>query len=198
MPKFASSYYMATCIWPNEILILFEYWKIVQIALTLCVFCFSWKFAQSEISINTSFTLCYSFILSKIVPQIVMGLSPGLAWDLPRPVHFSRDWARNSKKGPSSTQARDRFLEKGLENWDFYVVKNTGSSRLEIELLWRAWARAWLEIDIQGSGLARDRFFRARPITNLHLQLNLFLSLWFFLEDFEFLILFCDVQVSWN
>ena len=50
-------------------------------------------------------------------------------------VHFSRDWARNFEKGPSSTQARDRFLEKGLENSDFYVVKNTGSSRLGIELL---------------------------------------------------------------
>ena len=82
-----------------------------------------------------------------------------------RPVLFSRDRARNSKKGPSLTQARDRFLEKGLENWDFYVVKNTGSSRLGIELLWRAWARARLEIDFQGSGSARDRFFRARPIT---------------------------------
>ena len=43
----------------------------VQIALTLCVFCFSWKFAQSEISINTSFTLCYSFILSKVAAQSV-------------------------------------------------------------------------------------------------------------------------------
>ena len=41
----------------------------IQIALTLCVFSFSWKFAQSEISINTSFTLCYSCILSKVVAQ---------------------------------------------------------------------------------------------------------------------------------
>ena len=95
-----------------------------------------------------------------------MGPSPGPARARPGPVLFSRDRARNSKKGPSSTQARDRFLEKGLENWDFYVVKNTGSSRLGIELLWRAWARARLEIDIQGSGSARDRFFRARPITS--------------------------------
>ena len=94
-----------------------------------------------------------------------MGPSPGPARARPGPVHFSRDRARNFEKGPSSTQARDRFLEKGLENWDFYVVKNTGSSRLGIELLWRAWARARLEIDIQGSGSARDRFFRARPIT---------------------------------
>ena len=45
--------------------------KYVQIALTLCVFCFSWKFAQSEISISTSFTLCYSFILSKAAAQSV-------------------------------------------------------------------------------------------------------------------------------
>ena len=66
---------------------------------------------------------------------IVMGPSPGPARARPGPVLFSRDRARNSKKGPSSTQARDRFLEKGLENWDFYVVKNTGSSRLGIELL---------------------------------------------------------------
>ena len=46
-------------------------WFLVQIALTLCVFCFSWKFAQSEISINTSFTLCYSYILSKVAAQSV-------------------------------------------------------------------------------------------------------------------------------
>ena len=66
---------------------------------------------------------------------IVMGPSPGPARARPGPVHFSRDRARNFEKGPSSTQARDRFFEKGLENWDFYVVKNTGSSRLGIELL---------------------------------------------------------------
>ena len=54
---------------------------------------------------------------------IVMGPSPGPARAWPGPVHFSRDRARNFEKGPSSTQARDRFLEKGLENWDFYVVK---------------------------------------------------------------------------
>ena len=94
-----------------------------------------------------------------------MGTSPGPAWAQPGPIHFSRDGARNFEKGPSSTQARDRFLEKGLENSDFYVVENTGSSRLGIELLWRAWARARLEINIQGSGSARDRFFKARPIT---------------------------------
>ena len=52
-----------------------------------------------------------------------MGPSQGLAQARPGPVHFSRDWARNFEKGLSSTQARDRFLEKGLENWDFYVVK---------------------------------------------------------------------------
>ena len=52
-----------------------------------------------------------------------MGPSPGPARARPGPVHFSRDWAQNFEKGPSSTQARDRFLEKGLENWDFYVVK---------------------------------------------------------------------------
>ena len=52
-----------------------------------------------------------------------MGPSPGPARARPGPVHFSRDRARNFEKGPSSTQARDRFLEKGLENWDFYVVK---------------------------------------------------------------------------
>ena len=52
-----------------------------------------------------------------------MGPSPGPARARPGPVHFSRDRARIFEKGPSSTQARDRFLEKGLENWDFYVVK---------------------------------------------------------------------------
>ena len=52
-----------------------------------------------------------------------MGPSPGPARARPGPVHFSRDWARNFEKGLSSTQARDRFFEKGLENWDFYVVK---------------------------------------------------------------------------
>ena len=52
-----------------------------------------------------------------------MGPSPGPARARPGPVHFFRDRARNFEKGPSSTQARDRFLEKGLENWDFYVVK---------------------------------------------------------------------------
>ena len=36
---------------------------------------------------------------------------------------FFRDRARNFEKGPCSTQAWDRFFEKGLENWDFYVVK---------------------------------------------------------------------------
>ena len=66
---------------------------------------------------------------------LVMGPSPGPARAWPGPVHFSRDRARNFEKGPSSTQARDRFFEKGLENWDFYVVKNRGPSRLEIELL---------------------------------------------------------------
>ena len=56
------------------------------------------------------------------------------------PSHFSRDWAQNFEKGQSSTQAQDQFFEKGLENWDFYVVKNTGLSRLGIEFLLRAWA----------------------------------------------------------
>ena len=65
--------------------------------------------------------------------ELVMGPSPGLA--RPGPIPFSRDRARNFEKGPSSTQAGDRFFEKGLENWDFYVVKNRGPSRLEIELL---------------------------------------------------------------
>ena len=35
----------------------------------------------------------------------------------------------NSKaveKGPGLTQAQDQFFEKGLENLDFYVVKNKG------------------------------------------------------------------------
>ena len=27
------------------------------------------------------------------------------------------------------------IFEKGLENWDFYVIKNRGPSRFEIELL---------------------------------------------------------------
>ena len=52
-----------------------------------------------------------------------MGPSPGPARARPGPVHFSRDRAQNFEKGSSSTQARDRFFEKGLENWDFYVVK---------------------------------------------------------------------------
>ena len=95
-----------------------------------------------------------------------MGPSPGAAQARPGPVHFSRDLAWNFEKGPSSTQARDRFFEKGLEIWDFYVVKNRGPPRLEIKLLWRAWARAWLKMDFQGSGLAQDWFFRARRITN--------------------------------
>ena len=66
---------------------------------------------------------------------IVMGPSPGSARARPGPVYFFRDRARKFEKGPGSTQARDRFFEKGLEIWDFYVVKNGGSSRLEIELL---------------------------------------------------------------
>ena len=65
----------------------------------------------------------------------MMGPSPGPARARPGPVFFFRDRARNFEKGPGSTQARDRFFEKGLEIWDFYVVKNGGSSRLEIELL---------------------------------------------------------------
>ena len=64
-----------------------------------------------------------------------MGPSPGPAQARPGPVFFFRDRARNFEKGPGSTQARDRFFEKGLEIWDFYVVKNRGSSRLDIELL---------------------------------------------------------------
>ena len=96
--------------------------------------------------------------------RIVMGPSSGPARARPGPIHFSRDRAWNFKKDPSLTQARDWFFEKGLENWDFYVVKNTGLLRLGIELLWRAWAQ--LKMDIQGSGSAQDRFFRARPITN--------------------------------
>ena len=52
-----------------------------------------------------------------------------------RPVHFIRDWDRNLEKGPGLTQTQDQFFEKGLENLDFYVVKDTGSSRLGIELL---------------------------------------------------------------
>ena len=109
------------------------------------------------------FLLLFSILLSSSL--LVMGPSPGSARARPGPVCFFRDRARNFEKGPGSTQARDRFFEKGLEIWDFYVVKNGGSSRLEIELLWRAWARARLEIDFQGSGSARDRFFRAQPIT---------------------------------
>ena len=81
-----------------------------------------------------------------------MSPSPGPAWAQPGPIHFSRDGARNFEKGPSSTQARDRFFEKGLENWDFYVVKKearqgSGSNFCE---------GPRLEIDIQGSGLAQD------------------------------------------
>ena len=53
----------------------------------------------------------------------------------PRPIHFIRDRDRNFENGPGSTQAQDQFFEKGLENLDFYVVKNRGPSRLGIELL---------------------------------------------------------------
>ena len=83
------------------------------------------------------FEVPYFQVSSKSIsyPKLVMGPSPGQALAPPRPVPFSRDWARNFEKGPSSTQAWDRFFEKGLENWDFYVVKNRGPSRLEIELL---------------------------------------------------------------
>ena len=81
---------------------------------------------------RVEFSMCLS---DNELSEVMMGPSPGPAWARPGPVHFSRDWARNFEKGPGSTQARDRFLEKGLENWDFYVVKNTGSSRLGIELL---------------------------------------------------------------
>ena len=58
--------------------------------------------------------------------RVVMGPSPGPARARPGPVHICRDRARNFEKGSSSTQARDQFFEKGLENWDFYVVKNRG------------------------------------------------------------------------
>ena len=58
---------------------------------------------------GTYFTNFFLNTLSKIkCPELVMGLSPGPAWARPGPIHFS---------------------------WDFYVVKNTGSSRLGIELL---------------------------------------------------------------
>ena len=79
--------------------------------------------------------LLFNCIISRYYIIISEGPSTGPAWAQPGPIHFSRDRARNFEKGPSSTQARDRFLEKGLENWDFYVVKNTGSSMLGIELL---------------------------------------------------------------
>ena len=98
-----------------------------------------------------------------------------------RPVHFIRDWDRNLEKGPGLTQAQDQFFEKGLENLDFYVVKNRGPWRLGIDLLWRAWARAWLEIDIQGSGSAWDQFFRARPITTACYGKNSLSQKWEFL-----------------
>ena len=66
-------------------------------------------------------------------------LRPSSAQVQPGPVHFPRDHAGNFEKRPGYTQARPRlgidFFEKGLENWDFYAVKNTGSSRLGIELL---------------------------------------------------------------
>ena len=52
-----------------------------------------------------------------------MGLSPGLARARPGLVFFSRDWALNFEKGPCLTQAHYQFFEKGLENWDFCVVK---------------------------------------------------------------------------
>ena len=65
-------------------------------------------------------------------------------------------------------QAQPRL---GIDFWEgsrklqLLYSKNRGSSRLGIEHLWRAWARAWLEINFQGSGLAWDGFFRALPIT---------------------------------
>ena len=105
-------------------------------------------------------------MISTINPRLVMGPSPGPA--KPGPVHFSRDWAENFWKGPSSTQAWEgsgSIFWEGPRKLGLLCSKKRGPSRLWIELLWRAWARARLKIDIQGSGLARDQSFRARPIT---------------------------------
>ena len=66
---------------------------------------------------------------------------------------------RNFEKGPSLTQGRDRFFEKGPENWDFYVVKKAHQgSRLnfceepELRLGSRSIFKAqdWPEIDFLG------------------------------------------------
>ena len=99
------------------------------------------------------------------VNRLVMGQSPVLAQ--PGPIHFSRDRARNFEKDPSSTQAWDQFFEKGLENWDFYVVKKeahqgSGSNFCEGPGL-RLGSRLIFK--------ARDRFFRARPITISYITL---------------------------
>ena len=92
--------------------------------------------------------------------SLLMGQSPGPARALPRPVHFFRN------RDSGLTQDLDWFFEKDRENWDFYLVKNRGSSRFGIKLFWRAWAR--LEINIQGSGSTQDQFFRSQPITSVH------------------------------
>ena len=76
-------------------LVVFIFTIYIQIALTLCVFCFSWKFAQSEISINTSFTLCYSFILSKVVAQSVKRTKWNCTiWGLPVQIWINYHWKK--------------------------------------------------------------------------------------------------------
>ena len=86
---------------------------------------------------------------------LVIGPSPGPAPERPEPVHFlglrlkilrrTQTWPRLN---PGSTQAEAQLFEKGLENWSFYEVKIRGLSRLRLEFLWRAWARALLGIGL--------------------------------------------------
>ena len=99
---------------------------------------------------------------------LVMGPRPGLARARPGACPFFRAWAQNFEKGPDSTQARARHLEKGLENLRFYEVKSRGPSRLGLDFVWRAWAWAQLELDFQDTGASRVWSFRPQPITSLY------------------------------
>ena len=76
---------------------------------------------------DLSAVVCYCLIRE----QLVMGPSPGPARARPGPVHFLGIGLKILRRA----QAQDQFFEKGLEIWDFYVVKNRGLSRLEIKLL---------------------------------------------------------------
>ena len=92
---------------------------------------------------------------------VVKGPKPGSG--SARYPSFFWAWARNFEKGPSSTQAWSWLFEKGLENLSFYEVKRRGLSSLGLDFVWRAWAWTRLELDFQGSGLARAWSFRLNP-----------------------------------